>query len=236
LNVTKPDLKTFIDWQRQGLQVTSLRVWFGKYFQCIPIELLPSNQTECELIFDIRRLQDRWRLKRVLDLVFLIPYIGFMSILIALHAILLTLRYPLGLRLRKPVLFSSRCMGIDGKTFNKYAFNPANKLLQPFQGCPQIWNIWKGEMSFVGPRPLSPEVQQMLETSNSYYRLRLRILPGLTSWGRIHTSSWSNLDFSRIELQRDLFYIRNGDSSFDLWILLKASFKACRDYWAALFS
>lgn len=228
LDVKTSDHQTFINWQRKGLQVTSLRSWFAKQFQRLPTELLPSCESECEIMFSINRLDTRLRLKRVLDLLLLIPYIAFMIIMISGCAVLAALRSPSKLQLKAPIFSVTRCVGLDGQIFDNYRFSSSNLFFHSFQHLPQIWNILKGEMSFVGPRPITPKIQQQLEEIDPKYRLRLRITPGLTSWGRIHGSVVSKQDLQRIELQRDLFYIRYADISFDILVILKALTQTCR--------
>ena len=84
-------------------------------------------------------------------------------------------------------------------------------------------------MSFVGPRPVTQQLQAQLERIDPYYRFRLRIVPGITGWGRLLGSPPSDPEKQRIELQRDLFYIRYADLSFDLAITFNAFIRGARE-------
>ncbi len=87
---------------------------------------------------------------------------------------------------------------------------------------PQLINILRNEMSFIGPRPERPEIIQELEKAIPFYRSRLLIKPGLSGWdqvsGRYHSPS---LEDSIIKLQYDLFYLKNRSLYLDLSIALK---------------
>ena len=87
---------------------------------------------------------------------------------------------------------------------------------------PQVINILKGEMSFIGPRPERPEIIAELERQIPFYKTRLLIKPGLTGWDQIsgHYHSASSED-SLEKLQYDLFYIKQRSFYLDLTIALK---------------
>lgn len=90
---------------------------------------------------------------------------------------------------------------------------------------PQIWNIIKGEMSFVGPRPERPEFHSKLQREIPFYEERYLVKPGLTGWAQIK----HKLDFrggmtiqdTAEKLQHDLYYIKNRSLFLDLGIVLK---------------
>lgn len=87
---------------------------------------------------------------------------------------------------------------------------------------PQLLNILKGEMSFVGPRPERPELIKGLEEKIPFYRERMLVKPGITGWdqisGEYHSPSYED---SLKKLQYDLFYIKNRSIYLDLSIILK---------------
>jgi len=86
---------------------------------------------------------------------------------------------------------------------------------------PQIFNVLRGDMSFVGPRPERPEFTQELEKRIRYYRERCAVKPGLTGWAQLrYPYGASDRDASE-KLKYDLFYIKNHNTFFDLLILLQ---------------
>ena len=87
---------------------------------------------------------------------------------------------------------------------------------------PQVINILRGDMSFVGPRPERPELIAQLEKDLPFYRERMLVKPGLTGWDQISGEYHSpSLDDTLKKLQYDLFYIKNRSIYLDLSIILK---------------
>jgi exopolysaccharide biosynthesis polyprenyl glycosylphosphotransferase len=86
---------------------------------------------------------------------------------------------------------------------------------------PQIWNVIKGDMSFVGPRPERPEFVEQLTERMPYYALRHLTRPGLTGWAQVRYKYASSLDDNLIKLQYDLFYVKHRSLVLDMAILLK---------------
>ncbi len=87
---------------------------------------------------------------------------------------------------------------------------------------PQLWNIIKGEMSFIGPRPERPELIESLEKEIPFYKTRLLIKPGLTGWDQISGIYHSaTIEDTFEKLQYDLYYLKNRSLLFDIMILIR---------------
>ena len=86
---------------------------------------------------------------------------------------------------------------------------------------PQFWNILRGEMSFVGPRPERPHFVAQLAHEIPYYEQRHLIAPGLTGWAQIKYPYGASIEDARQKLQYDLFYIKNHSLVFDAIILFE---------------
>ena len=86
---------------------------------------------------------------------------------------------------------------------------------------PQLWNIVRGEMSFVGPRPERPEFVADLEKTIPFYRERLLVKPGLTGWAQINFPYGASTRDAVIKLQYDLYYVKNRSLILDLAIILR---------------
>lgn len=86
---------------------------------------------------------------------------------------------------------------------------------------PQCWNILKGEMSIIGPRPERPEFTNSLKQDIPYYDLRHIIKPGLTGWAQVMYPYGASREDALRKLQYDLFYIKNQSLMLDLNILLR---------------
>ncbi|HVG32490.1 MAG TPA: exopolysaccharide biosynthesis polyprenyl glycosylphosphotransferase, partial [Pyrinomonadaceae bacterium] len=86
---------------------------------------------------------------------------------------------------------------------------------------PQFWNILKGEMSFVGPRPERPHFVRQLAQEIPYYEQRHLIAPGLTGWAQIKYPYGASIEDARQKLQYDLYYIKNQSLALDAAILFE---------------
>jgi lipopolysaccharide/colanic/teichoic acid biosynthesis glycosyltransferase len=168
---------------------------------------------------------------------------------LVLAALLLVLFLPLlvvigifvRLKLGAPVLFSQLRPGLHGKIFKLYKFrtmlDPANKdikdqsdasRLMPFgqslrktslDELPGLWNVLKGEMSFVGPRPLLVEY---LPLYNDRQRRRHEVRPGITGWAQVNGRNSLNWE-EKFEL--DVWYVENSSLLLDLKIILMTVWK-----------
>jgi sugar transferase (PEP-CTERM system associated) len=86
---------------------------------------------------------------------------------------------------------------------------------------PQFWNIIKGEMSFVGPRPERPHFVEQLANEIPFYEHRHLTAPGLTGWAQIKYPYGASVEDARQKLQYDLYYIKNQSLALDLVIMLE---------------
>lgn len=86
---------------------------------------------------------------------------------------------------------------------------------------PQIWNVLRGEMSFVGPRPERPAFVRDLEAHIVYYAERHMVKPGITGWAQINYPYGASQADARAKLEYDLYYAKNYTLFLDILILLK---------------
>jgi len=86
---------------------------------------------------------------------------------------------------------------------------------------PQLWNVLKGDMGFVGPRPERPEFVQMLNREIPYYELRHIIRPGLTGWAQVRYQYGATIEETRYKLEYDLYYVKHMSVGLDLLIMFE---------------
>ncbi len=86
---------------------------------------------------------------------------------------------------------------------------------------PQMWNVLKGDMSFLGPRPERPEFVKELEQIIPYYSERHTVKPGITGWAQVSYAYGASVEDALEKLKYDLFYIKNMSILMDLRIILK---------------
>ncbi len=145
-----------------------------------------------------------------------------------------------------PVLFRQERVGRYGETFTLFKFRTmrhdaengtgpvwaadndpritaVGKFLRKsrLDEIPQLWNVLKGNMGFVGPRPERPEFVQWLTEAIPYYHLRHMIRPGVTGWAQVQYEYGASLEQSKQKLQYDLYYIKHMSVMLDLVILFK---------------
>lgn len=143
-----------------------------------------------------------------------------------------------------PILFRQKRVGQGGKIFDCYKFRtmrvgaeaetgptwankddprvtPVGRFLRRsrLDEIPQLWNVLKGDMNLVGPRPERPEFMDWLKAEIAHYDLRHTVRPGLTGWAQIRYRYGSTLEDTREKLCYDLFYIKNMSAGLDLLVL-----------------
>ena len=88
---------------------------------------------------------------------------------------------------------------------------------------PQIINVLRGEMSFIGPRPERPKYVDILRQQIPFYEIRLLVRPGITGWAQIRMTNDASVEDAPEKLQYDLYYIKNRSFVMDLGIALKTA-------------
>ena len=86
---------------------------------------------------------------------------------------------------------------------------------------PQLYNVWRGEMSFVGPRPIRYHFATLLAKEVPGYQLRFAAKPGLSGWDQVHNGYPSTLEAQIRKFHYDLYYLRHASVGLDLLILWK---------------
>jgi lipopolysaccharide/colanic/teichoic acid biosynthesis glycosyltransferase len=195
------DRAMLLAWQEQGVRLLSLQGWAEAFLRRVPPELVPDRWAERVQNFSHARSGPSSRLKRLGDLF----GSGLLILLLAPSALLL-----------RPALHSDPCCGRHGLPFQRLRLSGSGR----FSAMPQLLNVWRGEMSLVGPRPLSPAAMQQLEARFPGAELRQWMRPGMTGWGRIAGPPPQEPDAVAWELSRDLYYLRNHSLLLDLRLLL----------------
>lgn len=178
--------------------------------------------------------------KRLLDIIF--------SVVFGLLALLLTPLIALAIKLDSvgPIIFKQTRIGRLGRKFQIVKFRTMVVNAEAQSGAvwaeendtrvtrvgrwlrrtrldeiPQLWNILKGEMSFVGPRAERPEFHKELKQNIPFYEERYLIKPGLSGWAQIQYRYGASIKDTAEKLQYDLYYIKHRSLGLDLAIVLK---------------
>ena len=86
---------------------------------------------------------------------------------------------------------------------------------------PQIYNVLRGEMSFVGPRPERPSIVSDLEEQIPFFKYRHFVKPGITGWAQVNYPYGASIEDARQKLKYDLYYVKNGSLLMDFLILME---------------
>jgi exopolysaccharide biosynthesis polyprenyl glycosylphosphotransferase len=216
-----------------SLTISDLASFYEITFQKVPLEELEESWFIEKLPLQ-RRFYDT--LKRILDLFISLIFIIITSPLILLIAILIKISS------RGPAIFKQERIGRSDVPFILYKFRTMRdghegplwteendsrltkigKVLRftHLDELPQLYNIVKGNISFVGPRP---ERRELVEQYSKlpYYEMRHTIKPGLTGWAQINFGPSASLEEALEKLKYDMYYIKNRSLALDFLIVLK---------------
>jgi sugar transferase (PEP-CTERM system associated) len=160
-----------------------------------------------------------------------LPLIPFIALLIKLSS-------------AGPILYRQKRVGLRGAVYNCYKFRTMRADAEADSGptwasdedpritrvgkflrrtrldeIPQLWNVLRGDMAFVGPRPERPEFVSQLNQKIPYYHLRHLTRPGITGWAQINYGYGSSVEESKEKLRYDLYYVHNVSVMLDLMIV-----------------
>jgi sugar transferase (PEP-CTERM system associated) len=198
--------------------------------------LRPSNLLFCEGFNMKQSLQLTQRLASfivaLIILLLFVPFFPFVALAIKLSS-------------KGPIFFSQTRVGLDNETFKVHKFrtmfvdaeakgarwatkdDPRVTRLGSFlrktriDEIPQLWNVLRGEMSFVGPRPERPEFTSWLAQEIPFYSLRHMARPGLTGWAQVRYGYGATLAEAREKLSYDLYYLKHKSLGLDLLIMFE---------------
>ena len=231
-------LRALLDCRLRGVQVTDLARFFERVHGLVPIESLKVSW----LIYGEGYRQNVVRaiIKRVFDvlvsavlLVLTAPVMILAAVMVAIESggpvIYRQARVGLGGQIFTVLKF--RSMALDAEKDGKATWAVANdaritrvgRLLRRtrIDELPQLINVIRGEMSFVGPRPERPEFVAMLTEQIPFYAVRNSVKPGLTGWAQVRYSYGATIEQSVKKLEYDLYYVKNHSLLLDLVILLE---------------
>ena len=220
---------------QKGTCVISVDRFCQIWCRCIPCDFINQKWI---LSLDLALFKPIYnRVKRIIDLVFVL----FFSILLAplLPLVILVIFVDSGF----PIIYKQKRVGYLGRIYNLYKFRSmrvdsevngpqwtskndtritkVGEYLRKYRidELPQFWNILKGDMSLVGPRPERPEFDLELNNQIQYWRCRTFVKPGLTGWAQINSTYASDNESSSQKLSYDLYYIRNKSFWLDFEII-----------------
>lgn len=233
-------LDALLECKQRGVAVIELADFFEREAGTIKMDLTSPSWLVFSDGFNASPL--RCAVKRAFDVavatLLLVPAAPCMLLIV------LAIRLESGRRV--PILYRQERVGAYGKHFNMFKFRSMRvdaesdgvarwagrhdarvtrvgriTRIARLDELPQLWNVLRGDMSIVGPRPERPQFVDDFNARIRYYHLRHCVKPGLTGWAQLRYPYGSSADDAAEKLKFDLFYVKNHNFIFDLAILLQ---------------
>ena len=229
-------MQQLLDLRFSGIVVEEVPSTFEAVFGRVSIQDLRPSQ----LIFADEMGPRRWMalLQNLYSVI-----LGFIGMVVTLP-IMAVVAMVVKLSSPGPVLLRQTRVGLHGKHFVLYKFRsmyvdaeartgavwasrddpritPAGRWLRRLRldELPQFFNVVRGHMSLVGPRPERPEFSAMLEEKIPFYRQRQWVKPGITGWAQINHKYGDTIEDSMVKLEYDLYYIKHLAPALDAYII-----------------
>ena len=230
-------LQDLLECRLKGVKITELTDFFQREYRQIMLDSInPSWMVFGE---GFNQGQVRTAVKRAFDLV------ASLTLLLLTLPVMLIAAICIIWEDGMPVFYKQERVGEHGRVFTIYKFrsmrNDAEKDGTPrwaaahddritrvgrivrmlrIDELPQIFNVLRGDMSFVGPRPERPFFVEKLEKQIPYFSARHSVKPGITGWAQVRYAYGASIDDTVEKLQYDLYYVKNNGLFLDLMIMI----------------
>ncbi len=178
------------------------------------------------------------RLKRIVDLFLAMVFLPFFMVVIVVAAVAIRLETAgpafytqprMGFRAHIFTIYKLRSMRADVKEGNHFTesedprITNVGRFLRKYRidELPQIFNIIKGDMSWIGPRPEAVQLADWYAQEIPFYIYRHAVRPGISGWAQVNQGNVAKLDAATVKLQFDFYYIKNFSPWLDFLIVLK---------------
>ena len=223
-----------------GFRVTTLPTFYERVLGRVPVEHIGRNLDSVLQMQESAGYRFYQVFRRVADLLLAL------SGLVLLGCVIPCVALANALSSRGPLFYRQTRVGQGGEPFTIIKFRsmvpdaeqhtgavwaradddritPFGRLMRRLRldELPQVINILRGEMSFIGPRPERPEFVQQLTRTIPFYRARHAVRPGLTGWAQVQYRYGESDDDARIKLEYDLYYVKRSGPWLDMQILFR---------------
>ena len=230
-------LEQLLDMTDRRFRVAGLTSFYEHAFGCVPLEQITSMWFMS--LLHLRQRPGRRPAKRLFDVA--VAATGLVMMLPLLPLIVLLVKRTPG-----PLIYRQTRVSEGGRRFTMYKFrtmrvtaerpgepvfaqasdpraSAAGRLLRRthLDELPQLWNVLKGDMSIVGPRPERPEFVTMLEADIPFWSRRLLSKPGMTGWAQVRYGYATDCASSAEKLSYDFWYMRHGNLAVDIAVCFR---------------
>ncbi len=234
--------QALLDAQEQGVEIVRMPVAYEELLNRLPIRHLEADWLLRSFVDEIRVTGTYQIAKRLMDITGALMGLGFFSLFYPWIALAILIESG------RPILFHQTRLGSGGRIFHLLKVRTmvhdaeadgqphwaregdpratvVGKLLRRthLDEFPQFWNVLRGDMSLVGPRPERPGLVEELEREIPFYRARLLVKPGITGWAQVNYGKGASVQGSAEKLEYDLYYIKHRGLLLDLWIILRTA-------------
>jgi exopolysaccharide biosynthesis polyprenyl glycosylphosphotransferase len=234
--------RQLMQFRLQGVPVYRLPDFYETLWFKLPARLLHDDWFMFSAGFNLLPGAISFRFKRLTDVLLSGMALVGLSPLMLLVGILVKLDSP------GPMFYSQLRNGMNRQAFRVYKFRSMRQdaekagamwasqrdpritrvghflRLTRLDELPQLWNVLRGEMSLIGPRPERPEFDDQLCREIPYYNVRYLVQPGITGWAQVMYPYGASVEDAYEKLSYDLYYIKN----YSIWIDLAIFFKTIR--------
>jgi exopolysaccharide biosynthesis polyprenyl glycosylphosphotransferase len=236
-----PDMtvRKLMEMRLRGIYVYSLADFYEEFWHKIPPSFIQDDWFAFTSGFDILHDRVNVKLKHLLD-IFAASVLALIALPIAIIAAI-----AIGIDSSGPIFYSQVRTGLNGRKFKVYKFRSmyqdaekrgiqwastkdpritrVGRILRAMRidELPQLWNVLKGDMSLIGPRPERPEFDSKLREEIPYYDVRYLVKPGITGWAQVMYDYGASVEDAYQKVAYDLYYIKNYSLLLDMAIALK---------------
>ena len=232
-------LDRLVRTQFQRTRVYTLESFYETFWRYVPLNAI-DPVWPLQTGFQLARISPYHYLKRLFDLIVSTVALVIFAPLIALSALLIWLESG------RPIIFAQERVGRDEHRFIMYKFRTMKRgsgeeaediytrrgdprLLRVgrwirrlrLDELPQLWNVFRGEMSLIGPRPEWTRCSERYEKKIPFYHFRHLVKPGITGWAQVNYPYGDSEADAMEKLKYDLYYIRHYSLKLDAMIVLK---------------
>jgi sugar transferase (PEP-CTERM system associated) len=232
-------IKNVLSARLKGVDIREMADVYEELTGRIPVDNIGDEWLLFAEGFYLIRKEYMQKLKRLIDILAAASLLVMTAPILGLAALLIRLESP------GSIFYSQKRVGKGQSIFTIYKFRSMRQdaesngarwaaerdpritrvgrwlRMTHIDEIPQIWNLLKGDMSLVGPRPERPEFVEILDREIPYYSVRHSVKPGMTGWAQINYRYGASMDDTRNKLEYDLYYIKNMSLFLDLKILLR---------------
>ena len=230
-------LERLLDMTDRRFRVAGLTSFYEHAFGCVPLEQITSMWFMS--LLHLRQRPGRRPTKRLFDIVVAVAGLVMTLPLLPLLALLVK-------RTPGPLIYRQTRVSEGGRHFTMYKFrtmpvtaerpgepvfaqasdpraSAAGRFLRRthLDELPQLWNVLKGDMSIVGPRPERPQFVTMLESDVPFWSRRLLSKPGMTGWAQVRYGYATDCASSAEKLSYDFWYMRHGNLAVDIAVCFR---------------